>query len=91
MPVYCAIIVQDVLRVYMKSFVVILMLLSFSFPVPSHALLPDTDRTLEKQLSPLDKAEKGDPQAQLQLGINYEKGDGVEVDFAKAAYWYQKG
>lgn len=35
-------------------------------------------------------AEKGDIDSQFALGVKYHLGDGVEVDMAKAAYWYLK-
>jgi len=37
----------------------------------------------------LKKAEKGDPNAQCDLAIMYECGDGVPQDFELAVYWYQ--
>jgi hypothetical protein len=36
------------------------------------------------------KAERGEPWAQLRLGIFYENGWGVEKNTPKAAEWYQK-
>ena len=35
-------------------------------------------------------AEKGNPEAEYQLGLLYEKGCGVEKDYAKAVHWFQK-
>lgn len=35
-------------------------------------------------------AQDGDAWAQTQLGVFYEQGDGVQQDYAQAAYWYQK-
>jgi TPR repeat protein len=35
-------------------------------------------------------AEKGDASAQFSLGLSYENGDGVPVDYAKARQWYEK-
>jgi TPR repeat protein len=35
-------------------------------------------------------AEKGEPWAQLRLGIYYEKGIAVEKDITKSTYWYTK-
>jgi len=35
-------------------------------------------------------AERGEPWAQLRLGVYYEKGITVEKDIAKSAYWYTK-
>lgn len=36
------------------------------------------------------RAEAGDTTAQYLLGKSYEKGNGVEVDYSKAANWYRK-
>ncbi|WP_148873298.1 tetratricopeptide repeat protein, partial [Serratia marcescens] len=36
------------------------------------------------------QAENGNPQAQSDLGLLYEKGHGVKKDYAKAIYWYNK-
>jgi TPR repeat protein len=38
----------------------------------------------------LSKAENGNTSAQVELGRAYEYGFGIEVDKAKALYWYQK-
>lgn len=54
------------------------------------ALDEDTARTSQERPNIQDLASQGDAQAQLELGVNYEKGIGVDVDFKKAAYWYQK-
>ena len=35
-------------------------------------------------------AEQGDPRAQFSLGLSYENGDGVPLDYAKARQWYEK-
>ena len=35
-------------------------------------------------------AEQGDPEAQYKLGLLYQKGRGVEQDYAKAVEWFQK-
>jgi len=35
-------------------------------------------------------ADGGDSDAQAELGRQYETGDGVEQDFAQAAYWYRR-
>ena len=35
-------------------------------------------------------AQWGDPQAQLELGRRYERGEGVSQDYVKAAAWYQQ-
>ena len=37
-----------------------------------------------------ERAEKGDAKAQVNLGIQYAKGSGVEVDHQKACEWYRK-
>lgn len=36
------------------------------------------------------KAEKGDPEAQVILGVCYSIGNGVEKDFIRAVFWYRK-
>ncbi len=36
------------------------------------------------------RAEEGDPQAQFDLGVMYEKGDGVHRDDAQARWWWEK-
>ena len=46
------------------------------------------DKTNEGELRR--KAEKGDPNAQFNLGRCFEKGKGVEQDKAEAARWYRK-
>lgn len=57
---------------------------------PLSALDVDTYRSSQKQFNIEDKAEQGDAQAQFELGLQYEKGDGVNKDLKKAIYWYQK-
>ena len=36
------------------------------------------------------KAEKGDAEAQHNLGVSYANGEGVEKDYAEAEKWYRK-
>ena len=36
------------------------------------------------------EAEKGDPFAQFNLGVMYERGDGVTQDYKKAMKWFEK-
>ena len=36
------------------------------------------------------KAEAGDADSQVELGLRYEKGEGVAKDQAEAAKWYRK-
>src|SRR6266478_691137 len=36
------------------------------------------------------KAEAGDAESQVELGLRYEKGEGVAKDHAEAARWYRK-
>ncbi len=36
------------------------------------------------------KADAGDPEAQLQLGLNYYNGTNAAKDYAKAVYWFRK-
>ena len=38
----------------------------------------------------LDLAQKGLDEAQYNLGVCYEHGDGIKQDFKQAVYWYQK-
>ena len=38
----------------------------------------------------LAKAEKGDAEAQYQLGCCYYEGDGVEQNYEQAVYWWTK-
>jgi TPR repeat protein len=38
----------------------------------------------------LDLAEKGDAEAQYELGLCYGAGDGIQQDFCKAVEWYEK-
>ena len=38
----------------------------------------------------LRKAKKGDAQAQYNVALCYEKGEGVEQDHTQAAHWYTK-
>ena len=35
-------------------------------------------------------AERGDAEAQYNLGLRYEKGEGVEMNQMQAVYWYKK-
>ena len=35
-------------------------------------------------------AERGNAEAQYNLGLCYEKGDGVEENYYQAVYWYKK-
>ncbi len=48
----------------------------------------DKEKPLPKDLKVL--AEKGDAQAQYNLGVMYERGDGVPRDFKKAVKWFRK-
>jgi len=58
-----------------------------------HTVTKDEQRTKEYFSKAhellLKKAEKGDPNAQCDLAIMYECGDGVPQDFELAVYWYQ--
>ena len=51
---------------------------------PASAQTADADRPLR------DLAEKGQPQAQTDLGLLYAKGFGVEKDYATAMQWFQR-
>ena len=41
-------------------------------------------------LDNIKKAEAGDAEAQVQVGYAYRKGEGVDKDLKKAAFWYRK-
>ncbi|MDE6850611.1 MAG: sel1 repeat family protein, partial [Clostridia bacterium] len=38
----------------------------------------------------LKSAESGNAEAQYELALRYHKGNGVEIDFEKALYWYEQ-
>lgn len=38
----------------------------------------------------INEAEQGDAEAQYNLAVAYDMGDGIDVDHAKAVFWYQK-
>ncbi len=57
---------------------------------PEPALVSVTDKPKTKIEQLLEKAEKGDKQAQSDLGWAYEKGNGVKQDYAEAVKWYRK-
>ena len=68
----------------MKSIITILLGLFICLPL----MAADKDKEeLEKTKS---KAEKGDRVAQHNLGVMYEKGQGVEQDFKEAVKWFRK-
>jgi len=67
-----------------KSIITILLGLFICLPL----MAADKDKEeLEKTKS---KAEKGDRVAQYNLGVMYEKSQGVEQDFKEAFKWYRK-
>ena len=41
-----------------------------------------------KELQPL--ADKGEAEAQLYMGVMYDNGEGVQVDYRQAVLWYRK-
>ncbi len=45
---------------------------------------------IQNNISFIDKAEKGDAEAQNSVGNAYRDGDGVEQDLKKALVWYKK-
>ena len=51
----------------------------------------EAEKPLPKDLKSLKAlAEKGDAEAQCNLGLMYDEGQGVEKDFKEAVKWYQK-
>lgn len=53
-------------------------------------LLPIVCYAQESIQSAKNKAQKGDAEAQLELGICYYTGDGVAKDYKQAVYWFKK-
>ncbi len=53
-------------------------------PVHGDQILPDSVASLRKE------AEQGGAVAQYNLGVSYEKGQGVDQDYVQAVYWYRK-
>jgi len=47
-----------------------------------------SDITYSKELR--DKAENGDMQAQFDLALCYQTGEGIKKDMKKAKFWYMK-
>lgn len=74
----------------------LLALLALLLPYPAQAGLQEgwsayyrgDYETAFKELKPV--AEKGHPAAQVNLGLLYEEGKGVERDYAKALTWYRR-
>lgn len=74
----------------------LLALLAFLLPLPAGAGLQEgwsayyrgDYETAFKELKPV--AERGHPAAQVNLGLLYEEGKGVEQDYAKALTWYRR-
>ena len=57
---------------------------------PSHANAQETTLSKAQIKALMEKAEKGDDQAQRGLGDLYYSGQGVTQDYGKAAEWYRK-
>lgn len=62
----------------------------FRRPIPSASLSPLSDNPNPEFDELLVKAEKGDAQAQYDIGLSYYKGNGVEQNYAEAIKWYRK-
>lgn len=62
-----------------------LLVLSIGAPLPATADLNNSLFRIEMHL-----AEKGDAEAQLQVGERFERGDGVTINYDRAFEWYQK-
>lgn len=56
-------------------------------PIASSAMPPEEAKIIQGYKA---KAEKGDPEAQVILGVCYSIGNGVEKDFVQAVFWYRK-
>ena len=59
--------------------------------LPTHVQdnIPQVEIT-DKAQKLTDKAQQGDEDAQFNLGVLYEQGQGVMQDYAKAIHWYEK-
>jgi len=74
------------MALFMASFMASFMALMFNSISPAMAY-EFSGNILKFQLK---LAKKGDPSAQYKLGLMYESGFGVEVDFDEALFWYEK-
>lgn len=68
----------------MQSAIRILMFVSFFYAIVPPVYAETSLDELQQQ------AERGNMNAQFQLGRKYHIGDGVEPDMGKAVFWYQK-
>jgi len=58
---------------------------------PPAATIAIRSQSPSDDLSPvLEAAQKGDVVAQYNLGVSYERGQGVAQDYVQAVYWYRK-
>ena len=73
------------------SFSISFVIASTKYAPPSAAQKSAEVETPEKKLADLMKrAERGEAEAQFNLGQMYRKGEGVPMDAAKAVEWFQK-
>lgn len=70
----------------MLKIIIVLVLFCASF----NAVADVTNEQNLELTKTLGFAQNGNPRAQYNLGLMYEYGNGVRVDYAQAAYWYQK-
>ena len=75
-----------------KLIIVIIFLIGAASAAPTYALRLSQEDLVEASFSRgyLKSAEQGDADAQCNLGLCYEYGDGVEKDFREAVRWYRK-
>ena len=73
----------------MRVYLCVVKVLSVGLLVPfMAAAAPAKTKGIDPAL--LAKAKAGDATAQCQIGLDYDNGDGVPQDYAKAASWYRK-
>lgn len=58
--------------------------------IPLVSLAGMSEREVRKVLDCVEKAGKGDAEAQFTLGLCYAKGEGVEKDDSRAVTWYRR-
>ena len=63
-------------------------IIALTITCPIYSFGSDSGDDITKRLTL--KAEQGDAEAQFNLGLKYENGQGVAQDYTKAVYWYTK-
>jgi hypothetical protein len=59
-------------------------------PSPLETAIPGSQGAVNDMVSGRKAAELGDAVAQYNLGVSYERGQGVAQDYVQAVYWYRK-